>query len=181
MFKKSGNPKVEELTKSWKGRHYNLGGLMVIKKTEEDKVVRYCAWCGEGKLNHGNQKYCTELCSVSAMAWSYPQMEQAMFMLLVRQEWRCQICSFDYRELAENLHREIYRGWGGAEHVMGEKFDWHLIKRLKRRCPKDRRLEVDHIEPIYKGGNSLGLDNHQAICYTCHKSKTSKDLKGKRK
>ena len=55
----------------------------------------------------------------------------------------------------------------------------YLIYMLKMMLPKDRKPEVDHIEPIYKGGHGLSADlsNHQAICYTCHKIKTRIDLK----
>lgn len=173
MHKKSGNPKVEELTKSCRARHTNLDGLKAIKL---ESGQRLCAWCAEGKLHHGNQKYCSQDCSQSAMAWAYPQKEEALFFLLVRQEWKCNVCKHDYRSLAENIHQQYYSRYGGAEHQFGEKYDYYLVKVLKSRCDKEHRLEVDHIIPIFKNGNSLGIDNHQAICYTCHKTKTSKDL-----
>lgn len=177
MFKKSGNPKVEELCKSWTKRSYNLGGLNAIKRD----LLRYCAWCGEGKLNHGNAKYCTELCSHSAMAWAYPQKENSLFVLLVKQEWKCEICKYDYRPLAENIHKGLYKQWGGSEHKLGEKFDWGLIKRLKSNIPKDKRLEIDHVIAISKGGQAIGVENLRALCFLCHKEKTRLDNSGPRK
>lgn len=36
-------------------------------------------------------------------------------------------------------------------------------------------LEVDHIEPIFKGGNPLDINNMQALCPKCHKAKTKID------
>lgn len=169
---------MEELNKSWTGRSYNLGGLSAIKRD----LLRYCAWCGEGRLHHGNQKYCKEECGNFAMAWSYPQKEQGLYYLLKKQEFKCALCQYDYVPLFEqtvarwNNESSYWEPWDYRN-----KFSWHHIKEVKHRAPKDRRLEVDHIIPIYKGGQSLGLDNHQAICYTCHKTKTSQDLKGKRK
>ena len=56
-----------------------------------------------------------------------------------------------------------------------------VTRKLKEIISKDLKPEVDHIIPIFKGGESLGLDNHQVICYTCHKAKTKKDVSGKRK
>jgi hypothetical protein len=182
MYKKPGNPKIEELTKSCKDRSYPLGYLNAIKIEENNKLIRKCAWCAEGVLRHGNQKYCTNDCSRSAMAWAYPQKEEGLFMLLYRQEWKCNVCQYDYRPIGEQIHEEIYRkysSFGGAPHKFGEAYDWMLIKRLKNRVPDERGLDVDHIVPIFKGGQSIGLDNHQAICRTCHRTKTSKDLSKK--
>jgi hypothetical protein len=178
MFKKSPNPKVEELNKSWTKRSYNLGGLRAITRD----LLRYCAWCGEGRLHHGNQKYCTSECGDMAMAWSYPQKEQGLYYLLQRQDFKCALCQYDYVPLLDMIV-EAWNSRGGFFEPWDyrNKFSWHHVKNLKHKTPKERRLEVDHIIPIYKGGQSLGLDNHQAICYSCHKTKTSTDLKGKRK
>jgi 5-methylcytosine-specific restriction endonuclease McrA len=185
MYRKlPGNPKVQELNKSYKERSYNLSSLHAISKEEEivagvKKRVRYCAWCAEGKLTHGNQKYCTPECSSSAMAWAYPQKEDALKLLLMAQEWKCKLCSYDYRPAMDAIIAKDKARYGGEYSI--EQVPWYYLKRLKERVPKENRPEVDHILPIYKGGQSIGLENHQAICYTCHKNKTGKDLSGKRK
>lgn len=181
MFKPSGNPKVEELTKSVRDRSYNLSCLQAIKLPEmndKGKPKRLCAWCATVELTHGNQKYCTTECSNSAMAWAYPQKEDALRYLLLRQEWKCATCKYDYKpELELIVAKDRLLGYGFDL----AKLPWYYFKRLKARVPSDRKPEVDHIISIYKGGVSLGLDNHQAICYTCHKTKTKQDLSGKRK
>src|SRR5271165_4864104 len=92
MFKKSGNPKVEELTKSHKERTYHLTSLSVIKI--EGK--RFCVWCGVKQLSHGNQKYCSDICRDSALAWAQPQKEANLAILLIRQDYKCNLCQFDY-------------------------------------------------------------------------------------
>lgn len=181
MFKPSGNPKVEELTKSVRDRSYNLSCLQAIKLPElnsKGKPRRMCAWCAAVELTHGNQKYCTTECGNSAMAWAYPQKEDALRYLLERQGWKCAICQYDYKpELDLMASRDRMLGYGFEI----AKFPWHYFKRLKSRVPKQYRPEVDHIIPIYKGGASLGLANHQAICFTCHKSKSKVDNSGPRK
>ena len=66
-----------------------------------------------------------------------------------------------------------------------------LLTRQNNKCPmcdndygylgKDNfteSFEVDHIIPISKGGTALGSENHQLICYPCHKIKTSKERRG---
>lgn len=178
MFKKAGNPRVEEIQKTYTHRSYNLSSLKAV--IIEGK--RFCAWCGVGQLHHGNQKYCTPSCSYSATASFYPQKEEGLSELLIRQDYKCNICQHDWAPLAEKIADAMHGGHSYNEKVDFKKdFSWSLIKRLKNRVEKEHHPEVDHIIPIYKGGQSLGLDNHQAICYTCHKTKTAKDLSGKRK
>ena len=58
---------------------------------------------------------------------------------------------------------------------------FYFMNRFKLKVPAKENPEVDHIVPIYKGGQSLGLDNHQCICYTCHKAKSKIDNSGPRK
>lgn len=175
MFKKSGNPKIEELTKSHKDRRINLSSIGVIKIDG----LRKCVWCAEGILSHGNQKYCSTLCSSSAWAWANPQKEEGLNHLLIRQGWKCNTCQYDWRPLAEQIFIKMHSYGDGRfdGSVFGTEVEWGLMKRLKAKALKEFAPEVDHIVPIYKGGQSLGLDNHQAICYTCHKAKTKQDLK----
>lgn len=52
------------------------------------------------------------------------------------------------------------------------------MKALKRHLDAKLRPEVDHVVPIFKGGNSLGLGNHQILCALCHKAKTKADVTG---
>lgn len=41
--------------------------------------------------------------------------------------------------------------------------------------PRGTYPEVDHIIPIWIGGQSLGVDNHQVLCKNCHRIKTSRE------
>jgi 5-methylcytosine-specific restriction endonuclease McrA len=61
-----------------------------------------------------------------------------------------------------------------------EDLPWHYFKRLKNTVPKDKKIEIDHILAISKGGESLGQENHRILCIVCHKIKTKSDLSGKR-
>lgn len=179
MFKPCLNPKIAELSKSEKGRRMNLSDLEGI--TVDGR--KHCIWCLE-PLKGRQYRWCSSDCSNSAFAWANPQQEHGLMILLVRQDWKCNICALSWKGAAMEIHMHMYRKYemfsSGAP-VFGEKFDHRLVKRLKLRCSKDQKPEVDHIQPIYKGGQSLGFDNHQAICYSCHKKKTRIDLSGKRK
>ena len=39
-------------------------------------------------------------------------------------------------------------------------------------CGKAGRLEVDHVQPLDKGGDAYALGNLQALCRGCHIAKT---------
>lgn len=61
------------------------------------------------------------------------------------------------------------------------KISKRLMKILKYKTPTENSPEVDHVVPIKKGGQSIGFDNHQALCYRCHKNKSKLDNSGPRK
>lgn len=188
MFKPHGNPKIVELTLSTKNRSRNLDTLRAIERDGK----RVCAWCNASALKSKQQKYCSADCSISAWAWFYPQKEWGLGILMIRQEWLCKVCGFSWRALAQEIHNKQYRMRRVVENhlwiykedptlkepfALGEKVDWALMKRIKRQSPGARKPEVDHIIPIFKGGTSIGLDNHQVICNACHKLKTAADFK----
>lgn len=175
MFKPYGNPKAAEITEGTKGRSRTLTALRVVERDGK----RYCAWCAEGELPGRQLKYCSDVCRNSIQAWFYPQKEWGLGVLLHRQDWKCNLCAHDWKPVALQEHARIYRGYEayGGIPVFGAKLDWILLKYFKGRAEPARRPEVDHIIPIFKGGTSIGLDNHQVICYTCHKRKTAADFK----
>jgi 5-methylcytosine-specific restriction endonuclease McrA len=45
-------------------------------------------------------------------------------------------------------------------------------------CGKRAAIEVDHIKPLYKGGDDDPYDdgNRQALCEQCHTEKTKRDM-----
>ena len=180
MFKPAGNPMVEALTKSHKKRSINLGKLKVVKKELTEHIVtRLCCWCAVGKLNHGAQRYCCRSCRDSATAWAYPQKEEGLNFLLIRQNFKCATCQFDYVPIVEQCLKNGYVYDKPDDYRI--KISFYLMKRIKSKSPPERRPEVDHILAIHRGGASLGLENHQILCFTCHKAKTKVDNSGPRK
>lgn len=176
MFKTTKNPKIEEMTKSHTDRALQLSCYPVIALPDGRRM---CLWCDEKELPKRNMKYCSAECSEAIYAWAQPQKENGLHVLMVRQEWKCNACQFDYTEI---LNRVL--GYFNKKNYLvpnfGKDSSRHFMKIFKNNCPKERAPEVDHIIPIYKGGTSLGFSNHQGICFTCHKTKTKMDLSGKR-
>lgn len=175
MYKPSKNPKIEELTKSHRERTCPLGNIPPVKV----EGAKLCVWC-LGSLKGAQRKWCSQECINSGTAWGYPQKEQALQFLLIRQNFQCNGCQYDYKSTINDKIIGRYYGTKTKTDYMKEMNEYIMI-RLKQCVPSDRKPEVDHIIPISKGGDSLGLANHQVYCVQCHKAKTKIDNSGPRK
>jgi 5-methylcytosine-specific restriction endonuclease McrA len=217
------------------------------------KGIQMCAWCVKEPLPPGRRKYCSDECLNSADAYCYPQQSPHAFrILLLRQHFKCEMCSHNYwpafneefdkrkrryrRAILENIHRikveipEARRKYdelikSGKKNVgfcgrddfghwverrpllepreldiwdinmrnaikkelcdylnfrkVGPEWSFRTadnIRAYHRQLKDNKEPEIDHIIPIFKGGMTIGLDNVQILCYSCHKKKTKKDF-----
>lgn len=172
MLKKPLNPKALEVLKSCTYRSHPLDIIEPIII----EGIKKCAWCYSAKTR--GPKYCGQDCAKSARAHFYPQKEEALSYLLMRQNFECAHCKYDWKPLIEQLlvNGRVY----DKPDDYKVRFSYWLMRRIKSKSPKDRKPEVDHTVPIYKGGQTLGLENHSCLCFSCHKAKTKLDLSGKR-
>lgn len=158
-MKECKNPWVFEKTKNSFDRECSLSD---IPYTQREDGTRGCIWCGDVLRNkHVHTRYCADKeCARSAYIWGYPQKHEACLLFLQKQDFKCKICQLDFSQYID-------------KNISSENF-----LKEKRSIPQEHKPEVDHIIPIIQGGQSLGIDNHQVLCYTCHKEKTKKDVKG---
>lgn len=170
MYKKSGNPQVEELTKSHKERSYNLSDFKPIITVEG---IKNCIWCSE-RLYGNKRKWCSNKCVVSALTWSRPNSTYGLYELINRQNGKCAHCDLSYLSYIEQIMpKKIALN---KEELSPKRID-SLMRKLKKLIPRNIRPEIDHVVPISLGGVSLGLENHQILCSQCHKVKTKNDTK----
>jgi rubredoxin len=107
-----------------------------------------------------------------------PQNEMGLQVLLLRQEFKCASCGYDYtpalkavqekakgRNIDPSLNKFNY--W--VMKILKNQFKWHVPEE------RARQPEIDHIIPIGLDGQSLGFDNHQVLCRSCHLEKTKED------
>ena len=178
-MKKCENPLIPQITQTYKKRIFNLSSIKL-----PEGLKKKCVWC-LGDLKGAQRRWCGEDCVNSASAWGNPQKEYGLGNLLIRQSFKCNICAFDWGAIIEEMYQKPKPRYGMAmsrENWRTEFSYWvtHALKEHMHMYDPSKKPEVDHILAISKGGQSLGLDNHQAICYTCHKVKTKSDLSGKR-
>lgn len=172
MFKPSKNPKIEELLKSSTNRRLNTDAL--------PREPKLCVWCME-PLTGRKYMWCSKPCQDSAWAHINPQKEGGLQFLLVKQNFKCAGCQFDYKPYVDDSIAYLNRnGYKTNPDTVPTELNGKLMKILKHKVPTAHHPEVDHILAISKGGQALGFDNHQILCFTCHKSKTKVDLSGKR-
>ena len=175
MLKLPLNPKAIELIKSCSNRSTCLDNIKPL--TVEGKKL--CAWCHTDKTK--GPKYCGKDCAISARAHLYPQKEESLWFLLVRQNFQCAVCQYDYKPLIEQLlvNGRVY----DKPNDYKVQFSYWLMRRIKSKSSKEHKPEIDHTNPIFKGGEplSLGLSNVSCICYTCHRAKSKRDISGPRK
>lgn len=177
MFKQAQNPQIEELTKSYRERAFPLGDILPVKINE----VKSCVWC-LSPLKGAQRKWCSQECIDSALAWGYPQKEASLHVLMVRQDFKCNGCQFDYSPFLQKALDYINRHRKNIDPTtVRNRISERLMKVLKQVTPRLNAPEVDHIIAISKGGQAIGLSNHQILCYACHKAKSKKDNSGPRK
>lgn len=179
-MKKSENPSIPEITTTYKKRAYSLSNLELPQG-----IYKRCVWC-LGQLEGARRRWCGDECLNSALAWGNPQKEEGLGFLLIRQEFKCNVCAFDWGAVIEGLYllpRTPY-GLVEAKKTWRTKFSYYISRRLKMvmaETDPDHRPEVDHVLAISKGGQSIGLENVRVLCHLCHKAKTKLDNSGPRK
>lgn len=181
-MKKSENPLVDEITKTYTKRVYHLSSLKL-----PEGLKKCCVWCLKDLSGTLSRRWCGDAeCVNSALAWSNPQKEYGLGVLLLRQNFKCNHCSFDYGAVVESFYAgpKIPYGLKEVKNTWRTTFSYWLVHKLKQHMHAHdpmHKPEVDHVVPIYKGGLSLNVDNLNCLCYACHKVKTKSDLSGKRK
>ena len=65
------------------------------------------------------------------------------------------------------LHR---RRWAAVRRAVLDAAGWRC-----QRCGAARRMEVDHVTPLARGGDPYDPANLQALCFRCHRAKTRRE------
>ena len=165
---------MTELKKGDGRRNINASSFKKIVKNG----IKHCAWCGEYPVT-GKRKYCNDYCRDNCYAFIHPQKELGLEYHLQTQDLKCVGCDFDYRPMIDDMSAKYKK-----RNITGYSEDGYANERLFKRLKtmthnlhgRGKKPEVDHIIPIALGGDVVGFDNHQVLCYDCHKEKTKVDM-----
>lgn len=167
------NPKLTKLQKGDGRRNINAESIKPVIK----EGLKHCAWCAEERVK-GNRKYCNDICRDNCYAFCNPQKEHGLEYHLQTQDFKCADCQYDYKPHMDEITKRyakrnlyFYKSDGAAAPFF---FGW--LKDRMASIDWNKRPEVDHKVPIALGGDPVGFDNHQVLCYECHKNKTKVDV-----
>lgn len=123
-----------------------------------------CAWCNENEIKDRRRKYCDISCRSSAFIYCWPQSLMARGFHLWAQGFACCACGVDFSDEMEKRAQRCLRLYGEVTLSQIADGTGHLF-------------EIDHIIPLHKGGEGIGVVNIQTLCVECHKRKTIKERK----
>lgn len=150
-------------------------GFRYLSKERLQKYGYTCAWCSVKPVPDKRHKYCSNDCKVSGNFHFYPQAPATKaWVLVVRQQCACAGCGLSYEpEIAEKVRR-IH-----ASEVKNWPKHWAppVVSYFRIGCNTGHIWHVDHINPLFKGGKGVGLENIQVLCVRCHKMKSAAERK----
>ena len=142
------------------------------------QVKGTCTWCGE-KVPPRRSTWCSNVC---VRAYSLTQASTLRAAVYTRDRGHCSGCGLDtdafkkqlklWNEELDGCELSIAQALTDAGKDTEEDVVQHLVSR--------RTLwDMDHIEPVSKGGDLFSLENLRTLCYWCHKAKTREDVRKK--
>lgn len=157
----------ELLAPCMKNRWSAAGKLRTVSSPTGD----LCAWCNLQHVANGKQKYCSIACQQSAYCFVKPQCPTFKALVFIKkQHCMCPGCGEDFEDLiAGIINRRA--SWALRNNQFASQYDgvsWHLVG-----SSIGEKFHVDHIVPIWKGGDGIGYQNVQVLCVPCHKKKTA--------
>lgn len=152
-----------------------------LKALEDSHGNKFCGWCATYLKPpvHRLRKYCSEECSQSAYWFCYPA--KAHIPLLFKQDFKCNICKFDYlpfvfKIIKENFGIKRYKTLNFDDNGM-MKIQFVIESKEFITYLENKKIEIDHIIPVKLAGYTFGFSNIQLICRECHLAKTKIDRK----
>lgn len=171
VFKyKDPHKELKTILDNHRKRSYPLSSIKYEKGT--------CAWCGY----ISRLKYCGDDCKGSAYLYCIPQSPESKIFHLLRQHMACKLCGLDYSDFlnkkylaAERRRKRLIEDYSGIESLKSivEDLKEDSISLYQIGYGTGDTIQVDHIIPIFMGGQSLGVENIQILCKPCHKQKTT--------
>ncbi|MFB1064900.1 HNH endonuclease [Natrinema sp. H-ect4] len=137
----------------------------LFPQVEEGK----CAVCpNEIPEDSRKRRYCSDRCKEVAYAtqklYTWKKVRERV---MEKRDHVCKVCGYDkerFDELCEKVREE--------EDISHRH---HVIQRVEEKYDiEHRKMELDHIHPVSKGGAMFDEDNLQITCAPCNREKSDK-------
>jgi len=180
---------------TWKQYLAKRGGKARIVNLDKRRIKRdglHCVVCGDTfQKPRGNKKYCDEFCGwLADMASNWVGLRFAAWL---RDSGECVRCTAGTKTAFNGRHFISWKAGEKKRKVQRSGFVGRFCLSLgilnsKWPCRinsvgyerDDQSAEIDHIVPIFKGGDPFDLLNLQTLCSGCHRGKTGKDFTKKK-
>ena len=138
------------------------------------QVAGMCTWCGQ-KVPPRRTTWCSNVC---VRAYSLTQTTTLREAVYTRDRGVCSCCGEDTDAVKKLVAEWHERFDGDLQEVATSLSEYGLetTESVAKHITKRRTLwDMDHIQPVSKGGDIFALDNLHTLCYWCHKEKTKKE------
>jgi 5-methylcytosine-specific restriction endonuclease McrA len=147
-------------------------------KCRDDYSSKYCYWTDVRykilerdhrtckKCGISSEKYykkCDEMKNDALKKWAKENQD----IIKTRRDEQLVRLDRRFQEEYDNTMNDVWL----AEHSMG----WDEQRKITK-LPQMPDMEVDHIIPVFKGGDMWDEKNMQVLCKTCHLEKTKEEL-----
>lgn len=142
-----------------------------LKMDHLQQVDGQCAWCNIIPLYSRRKKYCGVNCRNSALFYCYPQTPSAkMWVFIHKQNCSCTLCGECFEDKIAKKIFDLRKRWDKD----AEFYKWKAGPITYHSLGDNTGdvWQVDHIIPLHKGGDGIGLENIQVVCKSCHLRKT---------
>jgi len=138
-------------------------------------ITGQCAWCDGEITKDKRRKYCNVGCTESAYYYGCPQAHgNKMHRLIYVQNCMCLYCGQDFTDQIIEIIRSKLKNMVDVEDPYTEDMEVTLYSIGYN---TGHIWHTDHITAVHKGGDGVGIDNHQTICAPCHHRKTADERK----
>lgn len=162
-------PGLITIDKLWRNRKSRSVCMDTIQKTPDG----FCAWCNVTEITDRRRKYCNDQCQQSAFFYMYPQTPGAKAWRLIDiQGCACAGCGLDYSQV---FYERMERILEYNERQRKNHPTWFVDEKIsyfRLGYNTGTLWHVDHIRPMFNGGDGIGMLNLQVLCVPCHKKKT---------
>lgn len=127
---------------------------------------KLCCYCGK-PLPYGKRRYCSPTCE--SEVWVRCSPNYARRMVQRRDQGVCALCYIDTKTI-EDMFWMVRKVWSGEKRKQAR----NAVQKCTGFISEYELWQVDHIQPVSKGGGLCGLENLRTLCTKCHKRETAK-------